>query len=338
VTGPTEALCGVANGQASAEARRWFVVVAAAAGILGVIGFVVSFERVSTAAWPSFGRLAPAVPVGVDLGILVFSAAGVLLAWLDMPARWLRLVPVALTGATIALNVSGERDLFGVVAHAVLPGLWVLAVAVAEHVVRHRLALDTGRRMDAVRVSRWLLAPLSTWGLWRRMVLWECRSYPDAIGRERLRLLAVAALRDTYGPLWRLRAPRRLRVTHRLGELEPAHVHAAVTPPAEQGTTDPGTAGRQTGRRTGTGSGKRTGRRTAGKAGGGRTGIRTDADLLAVLAEVPRDDDGTVPVRRAAAALGCGVDRARRLLAGQGLLRRVEPPAPTGRPVEPAAA
>ncbi len=68
--------------------------------------------------------------------------------------------------------------------------------------------------------------------------------------------------------------------------------------------------------RTGTPARRRTG--TATKP---RTPRRTDAELTAALAEVPRDADGTVPVRRAAAALGCGPDRARRLLTAQGLLR-----------------
>jgi hypothetical protein len=55
-----------------------------------------------------------------------------------------------------------------------------------------------------------------------------------------------------------------------------------------------------------------------------RPGQRSDADLLAALADpvrVPREADGTVPVRRAAAALGTGPDRARRLLNQAGLLR-----------------
>ncbi|SQD94062.1 conserved membrane hypothetical protein [Parafrankia sp. Ea1.12] len=68
--------------------------------------------------------------------------------------------------------------------------------------------------------------------------------------------------------------------------------------------------------RTGTPTRRRTG--TAAKP---RTARRTDADLIAALAEVPRDPDGTVPVRRAAAALSCGPDRARRLLTTEGLLR-----------------
>jgi hypothetical protein len=51
------------------------------------------------------------------------------------------------------------------------------------------------------------------------------------------------------------------------------------------------------------------------------TGTRTDTELLALLEGVPREGDGTVPVRRAASALGCGFDRARRLLDTAGLLR-----------------
>jgi len=53
---------------------------------------------------------------------------------------------------------------------------------------------------------------------------------------------------------------------------------------------------------------------------------RTDADLAAVLARVPREPDGTVPVRRTAAALHCGPDRARRLLREAGLLKPADPP------------
>jgi hypothetical protein len=56
-----------------------------------------------------------------------------------------------------------------------------------------------------------------------------------------------------------------------------------------------------------------------------RTGTRTDADLIAALANVPRDPDGTVPVRRAAAALSTGPDRARKLLRAAGLLRNTDP-------------
>ena len=54
---------------------------------------------------------------------------------------------------------------------------------------------------------------------------------------------------------------------------------------------------------------------------------RPDSELLAMLRQprrVPRDPDGTVPIRRAARTLRCGPDRARRLLAEAGLLRTDE--------------
>jgi hypothetical protein len=52
---------------------------------------------------------------------------------------------------------------------------------------------------------------------------------------------------------------------------------------------------------------------------------RSDEELLAALADLPRDPDGNVPVRRAAAALGTGPDRARRLLTQAGLRRIPDP-------------
>jgi hypothetical protein len=56
---------------------------------------------------------------------------------------------------------------------------------------------------------------------------------------------------------------------------------------------------------------------------------RSDEHLLAQLADLPRDRDGKVAVRRAAAALGTGPDRARRLLAQAGLRRVSDEDDPT---------
>jgi hypothetical protein len=68
---------------------------------------------------------------------------------------------------------------------------------------------------------------------------------------------------------------------------------------------------------------------------GTRTLRRTDGDLKATLRLIPRDPDGTVPVRRAAKALGTGPDRARRLLAEAGLLRgKASPPASVMAPAD----
>lgn len=202
--------------------RRAVRVTGALAAVLGLIGFANSFRAVAGAARASFGVLAVTVPIGVDMGIAVFSALDIVLARLDLRPRWVRLVPWSLTAATVYLNVTGQHTGFARVAHAVFPALWVIAVEVAAHVVRVRAGLAAGTAMDRIRPSRWLLAPVPTARLMRRMVLWEIRSYPDALRRERDRLLALTELQDTYGRLaWRWRAPRRTRALYRLGELAP---------------------------------------------------------------------------------------------------------------------
>jgi len=197
--------------------------VAVLAAALGLLGFVNSFRAVARAAQASFGELAPTVPLGIDLAIAVFSAMDIVLARLDMRPRWVRLVPWSLTAVTIYLNAADQPAWFGRVAHAVFPALWVVAVSLAAHVIRVRAQLTAGTAIDRIRVSRWLLAPLRTALLSRRMVLWEIRSYPDALARERARLLALTCLQDSYGVLaWRWRAPRRVRTLYRLGELSGA--------------------------------------------------------------------------------------------------------------------
>lgn len=209
--------------------------VAALVAVLGLLGFVNSFAAVADAARPSFGIMAWTVPLGIDLGIAIFAALDIVLARLDMRIRWLRLIPWTLTAATVYLNVADEATAFGKVAHAVLPCLWVVAVEVGSHVVRIRAGIESGTRMDRIRTSRWLLAPTRTVTLWRRMALWEIRSYPDALARERDRLLALTDLQDEYGVIaWRWKAPRKIRALYRLGELAPVNETAPLMTPDEE--------------------------------------------------------------------------------------------------------
>lgn len=208
--------------------------VVALVAVLGLIGFGLSFENVADALEPSFGRLAPAVPVGVDVGIAAFTGLDLAMARRDMRTRWLRLFPWLLIAVTVYLNVAQEPTLYGQVAHGVLPLLWVVLVEAGAHVIRALAGLAHGReRMDRIRPSRWLLAPLSTSSLWRDMVLWEIRSYSDALARKQSSLLAACELHERYGRLWRLRAPRRERVLYRLGRLAPERALPAEPTPVK---------------------------------------------------------------------------------------------------------
>lgn len=193
----------------------------AAAGV-GALGLISSFGAVSDAA-AGWGFSDPwMVPVGMDIAIPVFSVANLLLIRMDMPLAWVRFVPWVLTLVTCGLNVSAGHGLWAKVAHGTMPLLWVVFSEIGAHIYASRIGAVTGRRMDKIRASRWLLAFPSTFALWRRMTLWEVTSYADALTRERKRLLARAELRERHGRRWRSQTPRRERVLLKLGELNPA--------------------------------------------------------------------------------------------------------------------
>ncbi|WP_411091783.1 DUF2637 domain-containing protein [Streptomyces sp. 049-1] len=213
----------------------------AAAGV-GALGLISSFDAVSAAAarW-GFGE--PwMLPVGIDVAIPVFTLANLMLIRMDMALAWVRFVPWVLTLITCGLNVAAGHSLWAKVAHGTMPLLWVVFSEIGAHIYAVRIGAATGRRMEKVRFSRWLLAPLSTFALWRRMTLWEVTSYTTALARERERLLARAELRERYGRSWRRSTPRRERVLLRLGEVNPAGTvpdaapapEPTPEPPAEQ--------------------------------------------------------------------------------------------------------
>lgn len=200
--------------------------VAATAAGVGVLGLASSFEAVS-AAGARWGFATPwMLPVGIDIAIPVFTAANLLLIRVNMPLAWVRFVPWVLTLVTCWLNVAAGHSLSAKVAHGTMPLLWVVLSEIAAHVYAVRIGAATGRRMEKIRRSRWLLAFPSTFALWRRMTLWEITSYADALARERERQLARADLRDRHGRRWRSETSRRTRVLLKLGELAPAATSA----------------------------------------------------------------------------------------------------------------
>ncbi|WHM30783.1 DUF2637 domain-containing protein [Streptomyces sp. BPPL-273] len=277
---------------------------AAAAGV-GALGLISSFDAVSAAAarW-GFGE--PwMLPVGIDVAIPVFTLANLLLIRMDMALAWVRFVPWALTLITCGLNVAAGHSLWAKVAHGTMPLLWVVFSEIGAHIYAVRIGAATGRRMEKVRFSRWLLAPLSTFALWRRMTLWEVTSYADALARERERLLARADLRERYGRAWRRRTPRRERVLLRLGELNPADAVPDTTPDPKP-TPEPA-------REEATPSAPRAPRKRVGK-GRGKAAPRSVADLLTEARTTTADwPDSGINAEALRKALRCGASPARQV-------------------------
>ncbi|WP_405895202.1 DUF2637 domain-containing protein [Streptomyces sp. NBC_00104] len=216
-------------------------VVVFGAVIIAGIGFAGSYAAVrELALQKGFGNFSYVFPIGIDAGICVLLALDLLLTWIRIPFPLLRQTAWLLTAATIAFNgAAAWPDPLGVGMHSVIPILFVVAVEAARHAVGRIADITADKHMEGVRLTRWLLSPLPTFLLWRRMKLWELRSYEQVIKLEQERLVYQARLRSRFGRAWRRKAPveslmplRLARYGVPLAETAPAGLAAAGIEPA----------------------------------------------------------------------------------------------------------
>ncbi|NJP73914.1 DUF2637 domain-containing protein [Streptomyces sp. C1-2] len=195
--------------QLSRAQRGLVSVVVIGAVAIAAIGFIGSYGAVRTLAQrKGFGDFAVVFPIGIDAGICVLLALDLLLTWLRIPFPMLRQTAWLMTVATIAFNgAAAWPDPIGVGMHAVIPLLFVVAVEAARHAVGRIADITADRHMEGVRWVRWVLSPLPTFLLWRKMILWEIRRYDDVISAEQDRLVYQAELRMRHGWAWRWKAP-----------------------------------------------------------------------------------------------------------------------------------
>ncbi|MDH6604428.1 hypothetical protein M2164_000063 [Streptomyces sp. SAI-208] len=204
--------------------------------IIAGIGFAGSYAAVrELAIQKGFGAFSDVFPIGIDAGICVLLALDLLLTWIRIPFPLLRQAAWLLTAATIAFNgAAAWPDPLGVGMHAVIPVLFVVAVEAARHAIGRIADITADKHMEGVRLTRWLLSPITTFLLWRRMKLWELRSYEQVIRLEQERLVYESSLRSRFGRGWRRKAPvealmplRLARYGVPLAETAPAGLAAA---------------------------------------------------------------------------------------------------------------
>ncbi|MFH8989258.1 DUF2637 domain-containing protein [Streptomyces sp. NPDC017940] len=209
--------------------------------VIAGIGFAGSYAAVrELAEKKGFGSFSVVFPIGIDAGICVLLALDLLLTWIRIPFPLLRQTAWLLTAATIAFNgAAAWPDPLGVGMHAVIPVLFVVAVEAARHAIGRIADITADKHMEGVRMTRWLLSPVPTFLLWRRMKLWELRSYDQVIKLEQERLVYQARLRSRFGRSWRRKAPveslmplRLARYGVPLAETAPAGLAAAGIEPA----------------------------------------------------------------------------------------------------------
>ncbi|QHC33902.1 DUF2637 domain-containing protein [Streptomyces sp. HF10] len=222
------------------------VVVATAATVLAVIGFTGSYRSVRQLAldW-GWGWFAYVFPVGIDVGIIGLIAADLFLCAIRTPAPILRWFAWVLTVATVVFNASsgwpangdaGWMDYVEAAAHATMPGLVVVITEALRRAIARRARIADGRQYEPLGMARWFLAPISTFGVWRRMRLWEVYTRSAALDLERDRLTLRDELREKYGRGWKWKRqarPFELRAMRDAGRglSIPAHLIANVDLP-----------------------------------------------------------------------------------------------------------
>lgn len=228
-------------------------VVVAGAVVIAAIGFAGSYAAVRELALKKgFGNFSYVFPIGIDAGICVLLALDLLLTWIRIPFPLLRQTAWLLTVATIAFNgAAAWPDPLGVGMHAVIPILFVVSVEAARHAIGRIADITADKHMEGVRLTRWLLSPVPTFLLWRRMKLWELRSYEQVIKLEQERLVYQARLRSRFGRAWRRKAPVESLMPLRLARygvplaqtapsgLAAAGIEPALLPPAPQQQQQP---------------------------------------------------------------------------------------------------
>ncbi|MER5995835.1 DUF2637 domain-containing protein [Streptomyces viridosporus] len=177
--------------------QKWTAgAIVVAALVLAGIGLYLSFEHVAVFAheelrFASLGK-GQLFAVGVDVGIMVMIAVDLLMAWLKRPISWIRYPVWLLTGATVVLNAASGApkgrawellDYVAAGAHGVVPVLFIMVVELGRTSIDRIVRPDQAER-DSIPWLRWILAPVATARIFRRMRLWGVTSYPEMIRRD----------------------------------------------------------------------------------------------------------------------------------------------------------
>ncbi|WP_328380691.1 DUF2637 domain-containing protein (plasmid) [Streptomyces sp. NBC_00440] len=184
---------------------RLLAVIAGVGGlVLAGIGFTGSYNTLRhLAEGKGFGLFSYAFPIGIDAGILVLLALDLYMMRKRMPLPILRWAAHGLTAATVAFNAAAPPgpvmdDPLAASMHGVIPVLFVVAVEAARHYIGRMADLLAGETpLGSVPLTRWILAPLSTPRLARRMRLYNLPYKEVAAQHQQLRIYREG-LRQKY--------------------------------------------------------------------------------------------------------------------------------------------
>lgn len=192
--------------------RKILIAVAVTGGlIVAAIGFAGSYSSVSALAEAKhFGAFSRFFPIGIDAGIAVLLSIDLVFAGFRMHFAPLRPTAWILTVATICFNAASSwGDWLGVGMHATIPLLFVIIIEATRFAIGRIADITADRHIESPPFMRWFLAFPSTFRIWRRMRLWQLRSYTTVVELEREAHVFRTRLRLRYGHKWRTLASER---------------------------------------------------------------------------------------------------------------------------------
>jgi hypothetical protein len=166
--------------------------------LVGGIGFAASYATLERFAERNgFGALSGWFPIGIDAAIIALLALDLVLVRIGKGWPVLRFAAHAMTLATVVFNASDGLDTdragglwpalaadpLRALSHAVMPVLFVLGVEAVRHLLKHTAQIEEVKP-DRIPLHRWVLSPVATPRLYRRMRLANVRSYAEMVRRE----------------------------------------------------------------------------------------------------------------------------------------------------------
>ncbi|MFC9990935.1 DUF2637 domain-containing protein [Streptomyces globisporus] len=180
----------------AARSLRFLTALAIVGGVvLAAIGFTGSYSGlVKLGEQHHFGWFAHVFPVGIDAGIVVLLALDLHMIRKRTPWPLVRVIAHFLTVCTIVFNAAAapgpvRDDIVGAAMHGVLPVLFIAAVEAARRLLIKAARIEAGIESDGVPLHRWILAPISSWAMFRRMKLYGLTSYTQAVALEQSRVV-----------------------------------------------------------------------------------------------------------------------------------------------------
>lgn len=197
--------------------------------VVATLSGVLSYRTLIDWAESEYKEFAPLFAAIIDVGMVVFALATLWKILAQQRKLGVRLATHTLAGLSILFNALSGTTTESILIHATPPLILVMAVETLLGIVWKRQQ-EISPQLDRIRVSRWLLAPISTASIWRRMVLWELRSYAAAMEIDRERIKSRIKLKQQAGTRYWFRVPADRRIDLKLKLLELAKNHTGPVP------------------------------------------------------------------------------------------------------------